>query len=190
MATKTGPQAFRVEDGTELTPAEATAAWAEAAHPVLAAVAGKYNSTITHKDLAQATIAAAGVETKSLVQSWIGPVLAQVARGCKDMGQPVLTSLCVRSDGSPSAAYGDSIIETYGGELPDDLDLHAAEERLRCYKFFGANIPADGGRPTLTPQVAARRRKAEAAAIANRPRFICPNCHLEIPLSGHCDCQD
>ena len=44
-----------------------------------------------------------------------------------------------------------------GGPLPGDLDMHAAEERLRCYQSFGADLPPGGGRPALTPQIAARR---------------------------------
>ena len=32
-----------------------------------------------------------------------------------------------------------------GGPLPGDLDMHAAEERLRCYQSFGADLPPGGG---------------------------------------------
>jgi hypothetical protein len=35
--------------------------------------------------------------------------------------------------------------ENHGGPLPGDLDMHAAEERLRYYQSFGADLPPGGG---------------------------------------------
>lgn len=47
--------------------------------------------------------------------------------------------------------YGQAVIENYKCELPHDLDMHAVEERLRCYRHFGTILSRDGGRPELTP---------------------------------------
>jgi hypothetical protein len=35
-------------------------------------------------------------------------------------------------------------LDNYGGPLPGDLDMHAAEERLRCYQSFGASCRLAG----------------------------------------------
>ena len=37
--------------------------------------------------------------------------------------------------------------------------MHAAVERLACYRYFGAQLPPDGGKQRLTPQVAAKRQQ-------------------------------
>jgi len=39
------------------------------------------------------------------------------------------------------------------------LDEQAALARYQCYKFFGAEMPPDGGKPTLTPMVRAAKEK-------------------------------
>jgi len=65
-----------------------------------------------------------------------------------------------------------------GGPLPGDLDMHAAEERLRCYQSFGADLPPGGGRPALTPQIAARRVWLARQSRADAPSSLCPSCNL------------
>jgi hypothetical protein len=69
--------------------------------------------------------------------------------------------------------------------VPEDLEMHAAEERLRCYRYFGAAMPSDGGRPVLTREVAERRSRARRSSPPQRP--LCPNCFLRLPASGICD---
>jgi hypothetical protein len=95
--------------------------------------------------------------------------------------------LCVHQDGTIGAGYGWALGETYGGPTPDDLDMAAAEERLKCYRHFGALLPSDGGRPALTPQVAAKRRNAARRAKEDVHRPVCPTCHLTLPATGQCD---
>jgi hypothetical protein len=69
--------------------------------------------------------------------------------------------------------------------------MHAAVERLRCYRHFGAVLPPGGGEPALTPPVAALR--ARAADRARRARYAasgparCPTCNLVLPVTGSCD---
>jgi hypothetical protein len=48
-----------------------------------------------------------------------------------------------------------------------------------------ADLPADGGRPALTPQVAERRERQRRQEVS-APR-LCPACLIELPLSGLCD---
>jgi hypothetical protein len=83
---------------------------------------------------------------------------------------------------------------TYGGSRPADLDLAAAEERLKCYRHFGAQMPADGGQPALTPMLAATRKKkatpARARMAVEEEREICPLCHVRLPSSGVCGSHD
>jgi hypothetical protein len=119
--------------------------------------------------------------------NWIGGVLEQVALGCYSRGEPLLSALCVHSDGTVGEGYGHAIADTYGGDVPTDLDMHAAAERLKCYVRFGAEVPVGGGAPALTPQVAAKRAQAKRKMAADRPRKVCPTCHLELPLTGQCD---
>jgi hypothetical protein len=80
------------------------------------------------------------------------------------------------------------VIENYGS-APADIEMHAAEERLRCYQFFGADLLPGGGVPALTAQVAEHRARA---AKQRRPppqqqQTLCPSCHIALPLSGVCD---
>jgi hypothetical protein len=96
----------------------------------------------------------------------------------------LLSSLCVHGDGTIGDGYAEAVIENYGF-APADIEMHAAEERLRCYQFFGADLPPGGGVPALTPQVAARR--AWAAGQRPQPQNLCPSCHIALPVSGICD---
>ncbi len=51
----------------------------------------------------------------------------------------------------------------------------------------GADLPADGGQPALTPQVAAKRRGVARRAREDARRPVCPTCNLELPATGQCD---
>jgi hypothetical protein len=92
----------------------------------------------------------------------------------------------VRQDGTIGDGYGTALVAIYGGEAPEDLDMHSAEERLRCYRHFGAVMPADGGRAMLTPEETARRRKAAKQAREDAPKATCPKCNIRLPAMGHC----
>jgi hypothetical protein len=173
-----------------VTSKEALAAWVVEARPALERTARIYHATITYKELSEEVQSAAGIRTRRLLQYWIGDVLGTVARNCHESGEPLLSALCVRSDGSVGPGYAIAVAENFAGEQPDDLDMHAAEERLRCYRFFGADLPSDGGVPVLTKQVVAARslaRRRVSAPLADESRPICPNCFLMLPVSGQCD---
>lgn len=161
-------------------------AWAEAADPILRRVAGTYHATITYQELAEEVCDATGYRTRMLIHYWIGDVLGRVARTCHARGEPLLSALCVDAQGSVGPGYGVAFAETYGGEIPADLDDHAARERLACYRRFGAVLPGDGGVPALTPRLAARRAWRRQQVARDTPRPVCPNCNLRLPRSGEC----
>ncbi|MEI7859949.1 MAG: hypothetical protein WCI26_08965 [Acidimicrobiales bacterium] len=186
----TTPGTYRESDETEVSAADASAAWVVEARPALERVAAKYQATITYKELAEAVQTASGIRTRKLVQNWVGAVLSAVARDCHAAGEPLLSALCVRADGTVGPGYVASFVELTGDEAPEDPDLHAAEVRLQCYRHFGATMPADGGKATLTPKVAAARaraRKLATVALKEESRPICPTCFLMLPVTGQCD---
>lgn len=176
------PGTWRRSDGSAVKWDEAVAEWSAAALPVLQDVASTYNRTITYVEFATAVQDATGIETRSLLQNWIGEVLGTVAR-TQPPDEPMLTALVIRADGTIGPGYADPIAERTGA-APPDLDWHSAEQRLACYQQFGADLPPDGGRPTLTAQVATRRNRESAKAPV---RSVCASCGLRLPASGRCD---
>jgi hypothetical protein len=167
---------------------EAVLAWTTSALSILEGVARRYRGTITYKELAEEVQEATGIHTRMLMMHWIGQVLGGASRESHRRGQPMLSALCVHADGTVGDGYAEAVVENYGGIPPADLDMHAAEERLRCYRHFGADLPPDGGIPALTPQVAARRARLAGQARPHAPeRPSCPRCHLTLPVSGVCD---
>jgi hypothetical protein len=125
--------------------------WTRAASPVLERVSRTYGGTIQYADLAEEVETATGVRTKMVVSTWIGGVLGEVNRTCHRHRQPLLSSLVVDADGMVGSGYATSIQELRGF-TPPDPDLHAGGERLDCYRYFGADIPPDGGWAGFTPQ--------------------------------------
>lgn len=117
---------------------------------------------------------------------WIGDVLGRVSADCARRGEPLLSALCVNTEGSVGEGYRGAVIDIRG-ELVGDVDDHAASERLACYRYFGAELPDDGGRPQLTPRIRASRTTARKVAAAASPRPTCPTCHLQLPATGVCD---
>ena len=182
------PGTYRASDGSRVEFSTALAAWTTAALPVLERVARTYHATITYKELGDQVQEATGIHTRVLLMNWIGQVLGGASRESHRRGQPMLSALCVHSDGTVGVGYGQAIMDNYGGQLPSDLDMHSAEERLRCYQYFGADLPPGGGKPALTRQVAARRAWLVQQARADTPdQPCCPTCNLTLPISGICD---
>jgi len=176
------PGTWRESDGSAVPWTEAKAAWASVAHPILSEIARDYGAWVTYKDLAERIQRATGIRTRSLLQNWIGEVLGDVARICAANGEPSLTSLVVHADQTIGEGYVYAL-EEFGRGIPEDLEQAAAEDRFECYRFFGAQIPADG-KPMLTPLVRKGRRRLTSSPPA--PQY-CPTCHLQLPRSGMCD---
>jgi hypothetical protein len=182
------PGTYREVDKMPVSGSDALVAWVKHARPALERTAKTYHATITYKDLSEEVQAESGIRTRRLLQHWIGDVLGTVSRNSHAAGEPLLSALCVRADGTVGPGYGIAIVENFGGEPPADLDMHAAEERFKCYQHFGATMPEGGGRPALTKQVAAARQRARRrTSPAETSRPMCPTCHLMLPISGQCD---
>ncbi|MBV9449982.1 MAG: hypothetical protein JO345_29240 [Streptosporangiaceae bacterium] len=166
---------------------DALQSWTAAAGPILERVAGIYHATITYLELGEQVQDRSGIRTRMLLMNWIGSVLGGVSRHAHTNGQPLLSALCVRADGTIGDGYAIAVRENYG-QQPEDLEMHAAPERLRCYQFFGAALPQGGGIPALTPQVAARRAARAARTLPDLPsKPSCPSCYLTLPVTGVCD---
>jgi hypothetical protein len=170
----------RIADGSPVEWSDAIAQWAQVGRPVLERVAQTYGSYVTYQEMAELVQEAAGITTGVPFRHWIGAVLGELSR-LEQPDEPLLTSLVVRADGTIGEGYIIPIRER-GEAEPADLELHAATERLRCYRHYGAELPPDGGRPALTKAVAAKRARARPTTV----RPVCPTCHLQLPVSGVC----
>lgn len=150
-------------DGSEVPQSEAFRLWADAAYEKLKDIAGHYNDVIAYKELALHAQHVSGVSTTQLIMNWIGPVLEIVAHRASDAEEPPLTSLCVHADGTIGIGYerAPKFVPSFSPESSGgDVELLAAEHRLLCYQRYSVDLPADGGAPTLTPQVMIRRRSS------------------------------
>lgn len=160
--------------------------WAAAARPVLLDIARRYHSVITYGELGREVQHLSGIRTRQQVHHWINWVLLRVARDCDERGEPNLSSLVVDRSGSVGPGYAKAVTAT-GGTPPADNDDHAAHERLACYRHFRApDLPVDGGRPALTPQLQRQRDRARHVAPPP-PQPVCPTCFVTLPASGQCD---
>ena len=174
-------------DAADLEDDEARVAWARAARDSLADVARSYRAVITHKEHASLVQERTRIRTTQLPQHWIGDVLARVAVDCAEAKEPNLASLCVNALGSVGDGYAVGVAKATG-ETPEDGDLHAADQRLECYRFHNAvRLPEDGGTAALTPRLAASRARARKVAREAVPVNTCPTCFMAIPATGVCD---
>jgi hypothetical protein len=170
--------------GNAVEMVRAKALWAAAARPILERVASMYGEYITYGTLAEEVQERAQVWTRQLIHYWVGEVAYMVHKD----GEPLLSSLVVDAQHEVGSGYKSAVLAVYGPSADtDDLQMHAANERLKCYKYFGATLPADGGKPML-PKKAAQKRASVARTrrAATQPKY-CPTCHIQLPASGQCD---
>ena len=194
------------------------ATWALAARERLEEAAGRYGTAVTVAELADFVQRRSLIRSSAATTSWLGDVLGRVATACADRGEPLLSSLCVDARGRVPAAYATSL-RVLRGETPDDVDAQAAEERLACHRHFGAELPEDGGSPTVFLTQAAPRERApreprapratraagatagtttrtrtatpKAAPPPPKPLDVCPVHFTVLPPSGVCDyCEE
>ena len=176
------------QEASEIGMEAARSAWAGAARELLLEVAARYNALVTYRELAGLVQLRSGIRTNQLVHYWVGDVLTRVGKVCAERDEPLLSALCVNASGSVGAGYAKAVLAARG-ELVGEPDDHAAIERLACYRAFGAELPADGGSPTLTPQVAGVRDR-ERARRSTKPQVeatVCATCNMAIPATGICD---
>jgi hypothetical protein len=107
-----------------------------------------------------------------LSTNWIGKVLGAVAVDCHGRGEPLLSALCVRKDGTIGDGYADAVADTHGGDPPADFELHAAEERRRCNGT--STLPTSRPRRCGSADPASRRQAEPDAAQVGLPRLHPP----------------
>lgn len=184
-------------NGKYVSQADADRQWWPAARDVLVEIAGEYGAWITHSDLADRIQVSTGISTRQPVAEWIGRVLGKVADDAEQRGEPRLTSLCVTAE----RLIGDDYPGVPAGTDIRTRERVAADDRLECYRLFGATMPADGGTATVlaaAPSRAAKsdrpsRSRAPAAPAAPPPAVMrettCPHCFMVVPVAATCrDC--
>jgi hypothetical protein len=184
--------------GRYVSQSDALRQWAPAARDALVAVAHEYGAWITEEDLAARVQAATGITTRQPADEWMGGVLARVAADAASRGEPRLASLCVRADLSVGEHAGAA-----PGEGVQARERQAAQDRLDCYRAFGATLPPGGGQPQLTPRTSARpalpprtAQRARRTTPVPRPapaggmrEVTCVECFMVVPAASTCrDC--
>lgn len=184
--------------GKYVSQSDALRQWAPAAREVLVETAGVYGAWVTEEELGRRVQDATGITTRQAPDEWVGGLLARVAADAVTRDEPRLASLCVRAD----LSIGD-----HAGSAPGDgvhaRERQAAQDRLDCYRAFGATLPEDGGQPQLTPRrsvprsaPAKRSTRERAASRTPRPApngtmrvVVCTSCFMEVPAGTTCrDC--
>ncbi|GAB3879493.1 hypothetical protein [Terrabacter terrigena] len=191
------------ENGTYVTPQVAHPYWAKHAYEVLVETAGRYDAVITYSELAEEVQRRSSLWSKSEMRTWIGGLLADMAKVNHARDEPPLTSLVVhKQDGRASSGYDEA--RRLAGQRPlddpDERETQAANARLECYRHWGADVPADA-RPTVHTRTREARERSprtsrsvpgatSRAANEERRGAVCPTCFMEMPLSGVCpNCQ-
>lgn len=178
------PGIYREEDSSRVSLADAIRAWAVIALDELIDTAHKYDAVVTYKELAMLVQDESGIRTRMLLTNWIGKLLEEVAVLARDRGEPPLTALCVRQDGTIGEGYArapKSVADRPG----EDIEYYAAEHRLLCYQKYAKDLPPDGGQPRLTP--AERARRSRRTAPTPPVSVTCINCFVNLPATNVCD---
>lgn len=183
-------------NGNYVSQADADRQWVPAARDVLAETAREYGAWITHEELSQRIQASTGITTRQPAEEWVGRVLGKVATLAEQRGEPRLASLCVAEDQSIGKGYVSA--DPYADERT--RERLAAEDRLDCYRWAGAEMPVDCGVATLPPlvlerlsrgrtrstgRVRERREPARPATPALR-EVTCTSCFMVVPAAAEC----
>jgi hypothetical protein len=171
-------------NGTYVSNSDALTVWTPIARERLLHTARSYHAVLTGEELAAAVQQESGILHDDPVSAWIGKLLDRVDLDTQRRDEPPLAALCVPGF---------------------DSDL-AAEGRLRCYRAYADDLPADGGvaRRVAVPSVQRPTRsvsRASRSTLASRPRAssaphasdapraqetTCTNCFLIVPLGPTC----
>ncbi|SDS16082.1 hypothetical protein [Agrococcus carbonis] len=150
-------------NGKYVSQSDAVRQWWPVAREVLLEAAREYGAFVTYDELSARIQASIGITTRQPAEEWIGYVLGKVAADAEQRREPRLTSLCV------TAEHG--IAEDYAGVEPGTdertRERVAAEDRLACYRAFGAELPEDGGSATIPPRVLERLQSAPRARASS-----------------------
>ncbi len=161
--------------------------WAQAAVPVLQEVAGTFGGHITYKGLATRVFEITGRSTEMLVQNLSSKLLNKVIHICLERNLPALSSLVVSAtDGTVGTGF-DAVLLASGREVPGtalERERVAAAERLKCYRAYCPDVPADA-EPQLTPKYEARVNPVKKEAP--KPKPVCDICGIQLPATKICD---
>lgn len=190
--------------------------FALAARHILSDLAADYHAVISVADLAVAVQEKTLIRQRQSPSQWMGDVLFRVAKDCRRRNEPLLGALVVGPQGRMSDWYADTVSEVRGDHVTDS-EIHAAEERLACYRIHGAELPEGGGVPALPParepaRRAARTKSATVGSTSTRaprtstrapaapkkaaaPKYVppaeqvCPRCFMVL-AAGHKTCDN
>jgi hypothetical protein len=177
------PGTFRLSDGSNVEFAQALELWMPLAYDALIETAPRYNRWTTYLQLTEHVQQVSGVRTRMLIGNWSGKLLERVAKLAADRGDVPLTSLCVHQDGTIGVGYMRAP-KSVAVDPAVDVDELAAAHRLLCYKKYATDLPADGGKPALTPKVAEARARRR---VQSRPAAkLCPKHFIELSATGEC----
>lgn len=181
------PGTYRVSDHSPVEFSEALELWVPLAYNSLIATARRYNRWTTYLELTEHVQQVSGIRTRMLIGNWSGKLLERVAQLAADRGEVPLTSLCVHQDGTIGVGYmrAPKAVEV---DPAADVDEIAAAHRLLCYTKYATDLPADGGKPALTPKVAEARARREA--MSRPPAKLCPDHFIELSATGVCSFCD
>lgn len=180
------PGTYRVADNTRVDFASAVAAWTPIAYEELKRTAGRYHGVTTYLELSERVQDVSGVRTRMLLTNWIGKLLEAVAAQAAADGEPPLTSLCVRQDGTIGPGY-ERAPKSVDDEPGEDIEFYAARHRLLCYRKYAVDLPSDGGHAALTQAERQRRERKARQPEPDRPRVLCATCFTQLPAAGTCD---
>lgn len=191
---RTGERSMPVgADGEFIDQVSAVRAWAQAAHEVLVATASRQRGAIDTATLARTVQQRTGIATKQSASKWIGPLLGVIAKHNADRGEPLLPALVVRRDGTVGPAW-EEVLRFARIPIPDgDLEQHAAAQRMAAHhRWAGTVEEAPAASAVKAPRAAGVKRAAPTTA--KRPvnpeplrGSICPNCFMQMSLTGVCD---
>ncbi|MFF0944150.1 hypothetical protein ACFYE2_07965 [Kocuria sp. CPCC 205300] len=165
--------------------------WADATVPRLEIVASRYGDYISYGELAEYLFERTNVRTDQRLDYWIRHVLGMVLDYCATMDLPALPALVVQKKTGMVGPGFSAWLPKIGlpaTQEPEVLEWVAAQERLKCYRHFGADVPPEA-RPAATREYAAllNRDERSASRRTSMPEATCPGCRTVLPMSGQCD---
>lgn len=156
-------------DGAEISQRDSIKAWAQVARPYLIEVA-KANGTVTYKALANYVRQETGINTRQLIQHWIGDVLGEVGDEADRRGEPHLVSLCVDTKGGVGTGY----LWAPAGATPDQRNELAQTHRSECYARYapGADAAQTSARDALIPPTEDDLEGVDEGGLSLRQHFV------------------
>jgi hypothetical protein len=155
-------------NGSYVSNADALTAWTPVARAALLETARGYRAVLAPDALAARVQSATGIATEQPVGDWLGRLLDRVAAEAVRRDEPPLAALCI---------------------VGSDSD-EAAEARLRCYRAYADDLPADGGSPARVARAAPVRRSAPArtprSSTPARREVTCPSCWMIVAAHDTC----